>query len=161
MLQHGSWCCSVHVKTRSYDRYLRPSKSFSILQLVGSFISFGLVCLCIPCVCVVCLALGKIIYALSSLPSRIILRPLFGSVVWPSVCFPCLRSPLLHPVFLITVTFASGLPSYFRRYPVFWLLCFLLSCELVRNVKFTITLIWVIWMHPNVSCWFPNYMLNS
>lgn len=156
MLQHGSWCSSVHVKTRSYDRYLRPSKLFSILQLVG----IG-ACLPVhPHVCVVCLALGKIIYALSSLPSRIILRPLFGSVIWPSVCFPCLRSPLLHPVFLITVTFASGLPSYFRRYPVFWLLCFLLSCELVRNVKVTITLIWVIWMHPNVS-WFPNYVLNS
>lgn len=90
------------------------------LYNIGARLPVHLLCFC------VCLALGKIIYALSSQPSRIVLRPLFGLVFWSSVCFHWLFSHLLHSVFLMTMTLVSGLPGYGRRCPVFWLLHFVL-----------------------------------
>lgn len=126
------------------------SKTQQVALCLALTLQLCFIWVCLPvhplCLCV-CLAFGRIIYALSGLPFRIILRSLAQSSglqsVFPGsalICFTAFLWLWLLSVFYPAIS--GGVLSFDS---------FILSCELARNVRVTITWIWVIWVHPYVE----------
>lgn len=131
------------------------SKTQQVALCLALTLQLCFIWVCLPvhplCLCV-CLAFGRIIYALSGLPFRIILRSLAQSSGLQSV-FPG-SALICFTAFLVTLTLVSVLPSYFRRCFEFWLFHFILwvgqKCEGHNNLDLS---------HLSASlCWIPKYL---